>query len=79
MRIADCGIRNFAKCGMRSVEWGTNNAKKPFSLFMNSEFPIPKSEIILFFFFKKFVVDGIDEGLPAGFYDIFGDSNGSPF
>ena len=55
------------------------NEKTDFSFLMNSEFSIPKSEIGLFFFFEKLVVDGIDEGLPTGFYDIFGDSNGSPF
>ena len=61
-------------CGLRVQERGMR-----FSLFMNSEFRIPKSEMRLFFFFEKFVVDGIDEGLPTGFYDVFGDSNGPPF
>jgi len=64
---------------MRNAECGIRNEKEDFSLLMNSEFPIPKSEIRLFFFLEKFVVDGIDESLPTGLNDIFGDANGSPF
>lgn len=64
---------------MRSVDCGIRNEKEDFSLFMNSEFRIPKSEMRLLLLFKEFVVDGIDEGLPTGLNDIFGDPNGSPF
>ena len=34
--------------------------------------------LFLFFFFEEFIVDGIDESLPARLDDIFGDSNRPP-
>jgi len=73
-------MRSVPACRQAGIaEFGFKNEEMRFSLFVNSEFRIPKSEIGLFFFFEKFVVDGIDEGLPTGLDDIFGNSNGSPF
>ena len=81
MQNAKCGLRNMKLCQVRNAERGvlSKQCEKTLNIFINSEFRIPKSEMRLLFFFEKFVVDGIDEGLPTGLDDIFGDSNGSPF
>lgn len=79
MQNAECGLRNKRLYQVRNAERGVLSEQCEKTLKLFYEFRIPHSEIILFFFFEKLIVDGIDEGLPTGLDDIFGDSNGSPF
>ena len=71
--LEKCGIRRTPACFVIQDEIDK------VSFFIDPAWCILESDQGLLFFLKKLVVDGINQGLPAGLDDVFRNSDGSPF